>query len=102
MEQAPELRAGDLWSEVSARLRETLNESTYNMGFAAARAGHLDQTSFVLFVPNDFTRDWIEGHVPGLLEGAVRDTLGEEREVQLAVREHRTRRSIPSTRSTCS
>src|ERR671919_3001923 len=89
VEQAPELRAGDLWSEVSARLRETLNESTYNMGFAAARAGHLDATSFVLFVPNDFTRDWIEGHVRGLLEGAVRDTLGEEREVQLAVREHR-------------
>jgi chromosomal replication initiator protein len=59
------------------------------MGFAAARAGHLDETSFVLFVPNDFTRDWIEGHVRGLLEGAVRDTLGEEREVQLAVREHR-------------
>src|SRR5919106_3298012 len=88
VEQAPELRAGDLWSEVSARLRETLNESTYNMGFAAARAGHLDETSFVLFVPNDFTRDWIEGHVRGLLEGAVRDTLGEEREVQLAVREH--------------
>jgi chromosomal replication initiator protein len=87
--QAPELRAGDLWSEVSARLQETLNESTYNMGFAAARAGHLDETSFVLFVPNDFTRDWIEGHVRGLLEGAVRDTLGEEREVQLAVREHR-------------
>ena len=89
VEQAPELRAGDLWSEVSARLRETLNESTYNMGFAAARAGHLDETSFVLFVPNDFTRDWIEGHVRGLLEGAVRDTLGEEREVQLTVREHR-------------
>ncbi|MGH3029457.1 MAG: chromosomal replication initiator protein DnaA [Gaiellaceae bacterium] len=89
MEQAPELNAGDLWGEVSARLRETLNESTYSMGFAAARAGHLDETSFVLFVPNDFTRDWIEGHVRGLLEGAVRDTLGEEREVRLAVREQR-------------
>ncbi|HYY77432.1 MAG TPA: chromosomal replication initiator protein DnaA, partial [Gaiellaceae bacterium] len=87
MEQAPELSAGDLWGEVSARLRETLNESTYSMGFAAARAGHLDEASFVLFVPNDFTRDWIEGHVRGLLEGAVRDTLGEEREVRLAVRE---------------
>ena len=89
MERAPELSADDLWSEVSARLRETLNDSTYSMGFAAARAGHLDETSFVLFVPNDFTRDWIEGHVRGLLEGAVRDTLGGEREVQLAVREQR-------------
>ncbi|HEX2045861.1 MAG TPA: chromosomal replication initiator protein DnaA [Gaiellaceae bacterium] len=81
------MSAGDLWSEVSARLRETLNESTYNMGFAGARAGHLDGGSFVLFVPNDFTREWIDGHVRGLLEGAVRETLGDEREVRLAVHE---------------
>jgi chromosomal replication initiator protein len=59
------------------------------MGFAAARAGHLDPDAFVLFVPNDFTREWIEGHARGLLEGAVRETLGEQREVQLAVREAR-------------
>jgi chromosomal replication initiator protein len=59
------------------------------MGFAAARAGHLDPDAFVLFVPNDFTREWIDGHVRGLLEGAVRDTLGEQREVHLAVRETR-------------
>jgi chromosomal replication initiator protein len=87
VEGAHELSAGDLWSEVSTRLRETLNESTYNMGFAGARAGHLDGGSFVLFVPNDFTREWIDGHVRGLLEGAVRETLGEEREVRIAVRE---------------
>jgi len=87
LEQAPELSAEDLWTEVSTRLRETLNESTYNMGFAGARPGHLDRASFVLFVPNDFTRQWVEGHVLGLLEGAVRDVLDAERDVQVVARE---------------
>jgi chromosomal replication initiator protein len=87
LEQAQELSAEGLWTEVSARLRETLNESTYNMGFTGARPGQLDGGSFVLFVPNDFTREWIESHVLGLLESAVRDVLGGEREVQVVVRE---------------
>jgi chromosomal replication initiator protein len=87
LEQAQELSAEGLWTEVSARLRETLNESTYNMGFTGARPGQLDGGSFALFVPNDFTREWIESHVLGLLESAVRDVLGGEREVQVVVRE---------------
>jgi chromosomal replication initiator protein len=87
LEQAPELSAEGLWTEVSARLRETLNESTYNMGFAGARAGQLDGGSFVLHVPNDFTREWIESHVLDLLETAVGDVLGQSREVQVVARE---------------
>jgi chromosomal replication initiator protein len=87
LEQAQELSAEGLWTEVSARLRETLNESTYNMGFAGARPGQLDGGAFVLFVPNDFTREWVESHVLGLLETAVRDVLGGERDVHVVARE---------------
>jgi chromosomal replication initiator protein len=87
LEQAHELSAEGLWTEVSARLRETLNESTYNMGFAGARAGELDGGSFVLLVPNDFTREWIESHVLSLLENAVGDVLGQNREIQVVARE---------------
>jgi chromosomal replication initiator protein len=92
VERASELSPERLWSEVSARLRETLNESTYNMGFAAARAGQLEGDSFVLFVPNDFTREWIEGHVFGLLEGAVREFLGGDGEVRVVARDLQAKR----------
>jgi chromosomal replication initiator protein len=87
LERAQELSAEGLWTEVSARLRETLNDSTYNMGFAGARPGQLDGGSFVLLVPNDFTRQWIESHVLGLLETAVRDALGGGREIHVVARE---------------
>ncbi|MGH3058906.1 MAG: chromosomal replication initiator protein DnaA [Gaiellaceae bacterium] len=82
------MTADALWSDVSARLRDALNDSTYTTWFSQAAAGDLDGEGFVLVVPNDFTRNWIEAHFRGLLEAMVRDSLGAERPVRVAVREH--------------
>jgi chromosomal replication initiator protein len=87
VEHAHDASAGDLWTEVSARLREALNDSTYATWFAEAAPGEIDEGAFVVLVPNEFTRNWIEAHFRGLLEAAVRDTLGDSRPVRLAVHE---------------
>jgi chromosomal replication initiator protein len=82
-----ELSAESLWTEVSARLRDALNESTFTTWFAEAEPVELSGESFVLAVPNDFTRAWIEDHFLGLIQAAVRETLESELPVRLAVRE---------------
>ena len=87
MQRTSELTADALWSEVSARLRDALNDSTYTTWFSQATVGDLDAEGFVLAVPNDFTRNWIEAHFRGLLEAMVRDSLGAERPVRVIVRE---------------
>jgi chromosomal replication initiator protein len=79
--------ADALWSEISSRLRDALNDATFSTWFSDAGPGTLDAQTFVLLVPNDFTREWIEGHFRGLLEAIVRDALGGEREVRIVVRE---------------
>jgi chromosomal replication initiator protein len=79
--------ADALWVDISSRLREALNDATYTTWFAEAGPGSLDADAFVVLVPNDFTRDWIEGHFRGLLEAIVRDALGDERAVRILVRE---------------
>ena len=117
MEPSIELTAEGLWSEVSGRLRGALNETTYRTWFDHVEGLELNDDQFVLAVPNDFTRDWIEGHFIGLIRAAVGDTTGHERQIQLSVKEaageppapvegrHRERsgsgsmRSTPSTRS---
>jgi len=81
------LTAEDLWTEVSERLRAALNDKTYQTWFSEAGGVDLSDESFVLAVPNDFTRDWIEGHFLGLIDAAVRDATGEERRVDLSVRQ---------------
>jgi chromosomal replication initiator protein len=86
VEHQIELTAEALWSEVAGRLRGALNDTTYGTWFGEARGLELND-EFVLAVPNDFTRDWIEGHFLGLIGAAIRDVTGEERPIELRVSE---------------
>jgi chromosomal replication initiator protein len=80
-----ELTAESLWAEVAGRLKGALNTTTYKTWFAEAGGAELTDEAFTLSVPNDFTREWIEGHFLGLISAAVRDATGQERRIALTV-----------------
>jgi chromosomal replication initiator protein len=80
-----ELTAESLWTEVSGRLKGALNDTTYGTWFGDVSSRELTDEAFVLSVPNDFTREWIEGHFLDLIGAAVRDEVGSERQIQLSV-----------------
>ena len=96
MEPSIELTAESLWSEVSSRLRGALNETTYRTWFDHVGGVDLTDDEFVLSVPNDFARDWIEGHFLGLIRAAVGDATGKERRVQLAIVESEEKPAAPA------
>ena len=77
--------AEDLWTAISDRLRGALNDTTYGTWFGGAEGRELNDDAFILVVPNDFTRGWIEGHFVDLIGAAVRDAIGEERRVEVIV-----------------
>ena len=83
MERPLELSAETLWTDVARRLQGSLNEHTYRTWFGEAKGDALDEEVFVVAVPNDFTREWIENHFRGLVEAAVRDSLGGDRHVEI-------------------
>jgi chromosomal replication initiator protein len=87
LEAGLQLTAEGLWSEVSGRLRGALNETTYRTWFGEVASLDLTEEEFVLRVPTDFAREWIEGHFLGLIKAAVRDATGHERHVRLRVHE---------------
>ena len=89
MEHQVELTAESLWGEVSSRLRGALNETTYRTWFDDVAGEELSDEAFVLRVPTDFAREWIEGHFLGLIKAAVKDSIGQERRVGLRVVEER-------------
>jgi chromosomal replication initiator protein len=80
-----ELTAESLWTEVSGRLRGALNDTTFGTWFGDVSARELNERAFVLSVPNDFTREWIEGHFLDLIGAAVRDATGGERRIRLSI-----------------
>jgi chromosomal replication initiator protein len=87
VEHQIELTAGNLWDEVSSRLKGALNEATFESWFGSAEGVALTDDAFTLSVPNDFTREWIEGHFLGLIRAAVKDATGHERRIHLSVRD---------------
>ena len=86
VEKPIELTAEGVWHEISGRLREALNENTFSTWFAEVEAVGITDGEFVLSVPNDFTREWIEGHFLGLIEAALAEVAG-ERSVRLQIAE---------------
>jgi chromosomal replication initiator protein len=82
-----ELTPDTLWEEVSGRLKGALNEATFGSWFGDAGGVGLTDDTFAIAVPNDFTREWIEGHFLGLIRAAVKDATGHERRIQLTVRD---------------
>ena len=87
MEHQIELTAESLWDEVASRLKGALNEATFGSWFGSAEGIALSDDAFTLSVPNDFTREWIEGHFLGLIRAAVKDATGHERRINLSVRD---------------
>jgi chromosomal replication initiator protein len=87
VEQPIELTAESLWTEVAGRLKGALNEATFRTWFGEVEGVEVTDDSFVLGVPNDFTREWIEGHFLELIRAAVRDATGHQRRVQLTIAE---------------
>ena len=85
MESGVELTAETLWGDVASRLRETLNDTTFQTWFGGVTGAELDGDTFVVGVPNDFTREWIEGHFLDLLRSGARDAGGRSLRIQLRV-----------------
>ena len=85
MQRETEQTAEALWDDVAGRLRETLNETTFQTWFGAVAGASLEGDTFVVAVPNDFTREWIEGHFLDLIRSAARDVCGRALQVRLRV-----------------
>ena len=93
MQPALESTADRLWREVSGKLRDTLNETTFQTWFGQSSAGELGDGVFTVVVPNDFTREWIETRFADLIRAGVADAIGADLGLEFVVRP-----AMPATR----
>ncbi|MDH5282200.1 MAG: chromosomal replication initiator protein DnaA, partial [Thermoleophilia bacterium] len=85
MPNVTETAAENLWESIAGRLREALTETTYETWFGHARPKVLTDDTLLVEVPNDFTRDWIQGHFFDFVLGAARESLGRDVVVSFSV-----------------
>jgi chromosomal replication initiator protein len=94
VEHPAETRADDLWNAIAGRLRDSLTDTTYDTWFGQARPHSVSADRLVVEVPNDFTRDWIEGHFLDLVTRAVDDAGAKGASVTFAVAERAPQRTV--------
>jgi chromosomal replication initiator protein len=80
-----EEQAQTIWQRAKATIRETLSTSTYEIWFENADAAGLDGGTFLLSVPNDFTKSRIESRFLPLIEDSLQEVVGEEVPVRVVV-----------------
>jgi chromosomal replication initiator protein len=79
------MTAENLWESIASRLKEALTETTYETWFGHAGPVSLTDGKLLVEVPNDFTRDWIQGHFYDFVSGAARESLGRDVVVSFSV-----------------
>ena len=92
MEHPAETRSDDLWNAIAGRLRDTLTDTTYDTWFGQARPHSISAERIVVEVPNDFTRDWIEGHFLDVVMRAAADAGAKGAAVSFEVAERPVQR----------
>jgi chromosomal replication initiator protein len=85
VEQTTEPTAEGLWDALTQRLRETLGDESFERWFAYAEPQSLSNGTLFVSLPNDFTREWVEGHFRSAVANAARDSLGRELSVSFGV-----------------
>jgi chromosomal replication initiator protein len=76
VDKAIETTADSVWNAICERLRQALNEPAFSTWFAQARPVSLGEDKLVVAVPNDFVRNWVDGHYAGVAATAAREILG--------------------------
>ena len=66
-----------IWEEAKKHLRGRINDSAFQFWFDRTVPLGLDDGAFVIGVPNDFAREWIEKRLAGQVAEALEEVLGD-------------------------
>ncbi len=61
----------EVWRTVSEELQASLGKDTYQMWFGQVEPVELHDSELVLAVPDDYTRDWLEGRMLPVIRSAL-------------------------------
>ncbi len=76
-----------IWNEARDQIRGRVNDATFRLWFERTVPVALTDDAFVLGLPNEFARDWVESRFGAVLREALRLVLSADVEVRLVVDE---------------
>ena len=74
-----------IWGEAKKHLRGNLTEAAFQFWFDRTLPLAFDDGAFVIGVPNDFARDWIDKRLSEQVAVALQEVLGDKVDVRIVV-----------------
>ncbi|WP_338752435.1 chromosomal replication initiator protein DnaA [Bacillus sp. FJAT-52991] len=78
----------DLWSKVLQSIEKKISKPSFDTWLKSTKAHSLQGDSITITAPNDFARDWLEGHYSQLISGVIGEITGEQLAVRFIIPEH--------------
>ncbi len=76
-----------IWDEARRHIRQRVNDRTYRLWFERTVAVGLEDGRFIIGLPNEFAREWVESRFADLLHEAVSSAMADDVDVVLVVDE---------------
>ncbi|KKB44166.1 chromosomal replication initiator protein DnaA [Bacillus thermotolerans] len=78
----------DLWSKALANIEKRISKPSFDTWLKSTKAHSLQGDSITITAPNDFARDWLEGHYSQLISGVLAEVTGQELAVKFIIPEN--------------
>jgi chromosomal replication initiator protein len=76
-----------IWNEAREQIRGRVNDATFRLWFERTVPVGLDEGTFVVGLPNEFARDWVESRFGDTLREAIGAVMAADVDVRLVVDE---------------
>src|SRR5690625_214522 len=77
-----------MWEATLEIIKEKISKPSFETWLKETTAVQLDQNTFVIGVPNDFIKEWLENHYTTLITEALFELTGAELSIKFAIPEH--------------
>ncbi|MET3699781.1 chromosomal replication initiator protein DnaA [Bacillus oleivorans] len=75
----------DLWDKVLENVKKKISKPSYETWLKSTKAHALKDDTLDVVAPNEFARDWLEGHYSQLVSNILFDLIGERLEVRFII-----------------
>jgi chromosomal replication initiator protein len=75
----------DLWDSVLKNLEQKISKPSFDTWLKYTEAHALQGETLIVAAPNEFARDWLEGHYTNLISGLLYDIIGENLDVKFII-----------------
>ncbi|PPA68469.1 chromosomal replication initiator protein DnaA [Jeotgalibacillus proteolyticus] len=75
----------DLWNRALEHIEKKISKPSFETWLKSTKAFSLKRDTLTITAPNEFARDWLEGHYSQLISGVLKDVTGEELAVRFII-----------------